>query len=192
MATNRIDPATITALVLAGGAGKRMGGVDKGLVDFHGQPLAWRALQRLSASAGQCLLSANRNVECYRQWGVRVISDQFHDAHTGYAGPLAGIAAGLACTTTEWLLIAPCDMPFLPVSLGQRLGATSARLSVAYGAGRIQPLLALLHVSLAQDVQAYLEQGGRTVQTWQARHQPAITSFIEAEAFANYNQLSDG
>lgn len=182
-----IPREAITGLVLAGGAGRRMGGQDKGLVDFRGIPLALHALRRLQAQTRQPIISANRNLERYQTWGVPVITDAFHEPGGGFAGPLAGIAAALAVIETPWLLTVPCDVPWFPEDLAQRLGTTHAKLAIANGAGRMQPLLALIHRELVADLEGFLQTGGRPVRAWQARHAPAVASFTNTWAFANAN-----
>lgn len=144
--------AALTGLVLAGGQGRRMGGVDKGLQPFHGRPLARHALERLAPQVGTCLVSANRNAAAYAAFGVPVLADAGHagsghasqvdDAgqsdqagaaghagganqadHAGHAGPLAGMLAGLRACRTDWLLTVPCDSPAFPTDLADRLAA---------------------------------------------------------------------
>jgi molybdopterin-guanine dinucleotide biosynthesis protein A len=112
-----VGPSAVTGLILAGGAGRRLGGIDKGLLELDGQPLVQRVAQRLAGQVGTLLLSANRHLARYRALGFAPLTDgPFRDA-----GPLAGLRAGLAACTTPWLLAVPCDMPFLPVDLGERL-----------------------------------------------------------------------
>jgi len=110
-------PGTVTGLILAGGCGSRLGGIDKGLLDFHGTPLVQRVAQRLAGQADGLLLSANRHLDRYRALGFEPLTDgPYADA-----GPLAGIRAGLAACRTDWLLAVPCDMPFVPLDLCHRL-----------------------------------------------------------------------
>jgi molybdopterin-guanine dinucleotide biosynthesis protein A len=111
------SPSAVTGLILAGGAGRRLGGIDKGLLELDGQPLVQRVALRLAGQVGTLLLSANRHLDRYRALGFAPLTDgSFRDA-----GPLAGLRAGLAACTTPWLLAVPCDMPFLPLDLGERL-----------------------------------------------------------------------
>ncbi len=163
----RIPREEITGLLLAGGRGARMGGVDKGLLDLHGRPLAAHVLQRLDAQVGALLISANRNLEQYAILGARVLRDA--DAQA-FAGPLAGIASGLRACATPWLLSVPCDAPRLPADLASRLGAAALadgrRAAVACAAGRLQPVFALLRSDLLDSLQRYLEAGGRKVESW--------------------------
>lgn len=117
----------ITGLVLAGGQGSRMGGVDKGLQLLDGQPLARLALQRLQPQVGALLLSANRHQGDYEALAAPFHAPVLADGLAGYAGPLAGFLAGLAHCATPWLLTVPCDSPRLPADLARRLADAAAR-----------------------------------------------------------------
>ena len=119
---NPIAREDITGLVLAGGRGSRMGGVDKGLQDHRGIPLALHALRRLQPQVGTAMLSANRNLPDYEAMGVPVWSDSIE----GYAGPLAGLLTGLEHARTDWLVTVPCDTPDFPSDLVDRLAEAAA------------------------------------------------------------------
>ena len=194
----------ITGLVLAGGRGSRMGGVDKGLQSFRGVPLAQHALQRLQAQVGPCMLNANRSLDTYESFGVPVHSDVLPD----YAGPLAGFLTGLTHCTTDWLLTVPCDSPCFPRDLVQRMAATAdaedAQIVLAAGPEvgrdgtlqvRAQPVFALLHRSLLPSLQAFVNEGGRKIDAWTAQHRQALCRFDQpsddVQAFANANTLQE-
>ncbi len=149
-------PATLTALILAGGAATRMGGRDKGLLDLAGFPLVEHVAARLTPAVAGVLISANRNLLEWRRYGWPVLND----APPGGQGPLAGILAGLEACPTEWLLVVPCDAPALPRDLAARLTAASDRhpLRIAQAGGNWQPVCALLHRSLARDLHHFLTQ----------------------------------
>jgi molybdopterin-guanine dinucleotide biosynthesis protein A len=117
-APDAIAAGEITGLVLAGGRGSRMGGIDKGLQNFNGTPLALHALMRLSPQVGELMINANRNLAAYESFGVPVWPDGLAD----YAGPLAGFLTGLERCETPYLLTVPCDTPLFPLDLAQRLG----------------------------------------------------------------------
>jgi len=117
-----IDTHDITGLILAGGRGSRMGGVDKGLQNFRGMPLALHALMRLSPQVGSVMINANRNLSAYESFGMPVWPDGLAD----YAGPLAGFLCGLERCETPWLLTVPCDTPLFPADLASRLAAAAA------------------------------------------------------------------
>jgi molybdopterin-guanine dinucleotide biosynthesis protein A len=188
--------ATITGLVLAGGRGQRMGGADKGLQLLRGQPLIDHVLARLAPQAGELMISANRHASDYATRGHRVLAD----ASDAFDGPLAGILAGLRAARTPWLAVAPCDAPLLPDDLVERL----ARAVTPEHAGavvrrrrgtdepRIEPVCCLLATALADDLQAYLDAGGRKVGAWVATHAAAVDFDRpgDADAFANFNTLA--
>ena len=187
-----LDPGQITGLVLAGGRGSRMGGVDKGLQRWQDEPLARQVLRRLQPQVGTLLLNANRNLEHYRTWGLPVVADA---APRHYAGPLAGFLAGLAVCTTPYLLTVPCDSPLLPADLAARLGAglcaAHARIAMPRAGGRLQPVFCLLDTSLRDDLQAFVRAGGSKIDLWTARHPTAIVDFDDARAFENINTRDD-
>lgn len=194
----------ITGLVLAGGQGSRMGGVDKGLQLFQGVPLALHALQRLHPQVGRCLINANRNLVTYQDFGAAVHTDALPD----YPGPLAGFMTGLTHCNTTWLLTVPCDSPRFPLDLATRMLQTARQehALVVLAAGpqpgrdgqlsiRSQPVFALLHASLRQDLHAFIADGGRKIDAWTARHPQALCPFDQAgddaHAFANANTLQE-
>jgi molybdopterin-guanine dinucleotide biosynthesis protein A len=206
----------ITALVLAGGRGSRMGGVDKGLQAFHDQPMAWHALRRLAQQLGgplgQVLINANRNALNYQTLGDALLgpgtTQVLPDAVQDYSGPLAGFSVGLGHCRTPLLLTVPCDSPLFPLDLAQRLltalQAQQADIAVVHApeadkAGplrlRSQPVFCLLKASLRADLLTYLAEGGRKIDDWTARHAVAAVPFDTAgdspQAFANANTLED-
>ena len=103
----------ITGLVLAGGMGRRMDSRDKGLIAFRGKPMVAHVIERLAPQVGSLIINANRNLDQYGGLGYPVVSDEV----SGYAGPLAGLHAGLRACTTPLIVTAPCDSPFLPTDL---------------------------------------------------------------------------
>lgn len=178
----------ITGLVLAGGAGRRMGGRDKGLIELAGRPLTAWALDGLRLQVGALLISANRELDAYRAWGVPVVTD----AEPDFPGPLAGVLAGLRAADTGWLLSLPCDAPAVPPDLARRLHAAviadDAELAVARSAGRLHPLHALWSTALAGDLAAGLAAGQRKVTDWQNTRRRVIVDFDQQpEAFENVN-----
>lgn len=191
-----IDRAHITGLVLAGGRGSRMGGVDKGLQPLDGVPMALHTLRRLAPQTGALLLNANRNLDAYAAFNVPVISDDVPD----FAGPLAGMLAGLEHCQTAWMITSPCDTPFLPPDLVARLaraidaGHGELAIPVTVGADgkrQVQPAFCLMPVTVRDSLRAYLEQGGRKIETWAATHRLAEVPFDDAAAFDNINTLDE-
>ena len=184
--------APITGVILAGGAGRRMGGVDKGLQELDGQPLVQRVLVRLAPQVDSVLISANRNRERYAGFGCPVLGD----AIPGYAGPLAGLQAALAHAGTPLLVSAPCDSPFLPADLVARLRAAleakAADLAVARADGRVHRAFCLLRSDLRPGLDAFLASGERRVGLWHSSLRVVEVDFDdEAEAFANVKTLED-
>ncbi|RZT41621.1 molybdenum cofactor guanylyltransferase MobA [Cupriavidus agavae] len=186
----------ITGLILAGGRGSRMGGVDKGLQPFQGQPLVRHTLARLAPQAGTLLISANRNADTYAALGLPVI----HDDLPGFAGPLAGMLAALAQCRTGWMVTAPCDTPFLPLDLVARLAraieAEGADLAIplveeADGRQRLQPVFCLMPATAAASLRAYVEAGHRKIETWVTAQRLARVPFDDATAFSNINTLDE-
>lgn len=178
----------VTGIVLAGGQGRRMGGVDKGLVDFRGAPMVATVLARLAPQVGAIVVNANQNAERYAAFGHRVAPD----AVGGFAGPLAGLHAGLAAVATPWAVTVPCDSPFLPGDLVARLAAGAERagadVAVARTFDQPHPAFAFVRTSLAPHLDAFLAGGGRKIDRWYADLAVVEVSFDdEADAFRNIN-----
>lgn len=181
----------IAAIVLAGGRGRRMGERDKGLVELAGRPLAAWVIERLRPQVGAIVVSANRNPEAYGGLGCPVVADDLPDQ----PGPLAGILAAGQRVAADWLLVTPCDTPFLPADLAERLLAVAREREVALvrAADRrqIHYAVMLLHRRLLADLAAALAAGERRVQSWQARHGHAEATFDGPDAFLNINTEAD-
>jgi molybdopterin-guanine dinucleotide biosynthesis protein A len=190
-----IDPQDITGLVLAGGRGSRMGGVDKGLQNLHGMPLALHALLRLQPQVGATLINANRNLAAYESFGVPVWPDALPD----FPGPLAGFMAGLEHCETEWLVTVPCDTPHFPEDLVQRLAAAAeeAGADIAMpiteedGQLQVQPVFCLMKASLLESLVRFTGEGQRKIDRWTAQHRCVEVPFADAAAFFNANTLAD-
>lgn len=190
----------IAGLVLAGGQGRRMGGLDKGLQLYQGVPLALHAARRLATQVSAVSLSANRHLDQYRAWGWPVQPD---DAPHQGNGPLAGMLTGLRHCPLPWLACVPCDVPRFPLDLVTRLAA-QARQAVlvvyatapssaggADAAPRRHPTCCLLHRSLAAPLEQYLSAGGRRLDAWMRSLPHAEVPFDDGEAFANLNTTTD-
>jgi molybdopterin-guanine dinucleotide biosynthesis protein A len=178
------------ALVLAGGRGSRMRGLDKGLQLLEGRPLVSHVIERLAPQAGPVLISANRHLEAYAALGHRVLTDP---PGLEFAGPLAGMLAGLeALPDDAWLLTAPCDCPRLPADLAPRLLAAAEPHGLAFAqAAREHPTHALLHARLRQPLRAHLAAAGRAVLGWMRSQPHGVAHFEDETAFANFNHLTD-
>ncbi len=187
----------ITALVLAGGRGSRMGSVDKGLQPFNGLPMVVHVLARLAPQVDAVIINANRSVDEYAaigdsQGGCRVIPD----AIDGFAGPLAGLQVGLLNATTPLVMTAPCDSPFLPLDLVARLFTAlekaNADLAVAKTFDQVHPVFCLVKRDLEPHLRAFLETGQRKIDKWYASLNVVEVSFDDAaSAFENINTLAD-
>jgi molybdopterin-guanine dinucleotide biosynthesis protein A len=195
-----LPPMNLTGLVLAGGRGMRMGGVDKGLQLLRGEALASHVLKRLAPQTGALLISANRNADVYAALGAPFGATVVADTLPGFPGPLAGLLAGLRAAGTPFVLSAPCDSPGLPANLAARLalaleaqGADIATVTTTDSLGNISihPVFALLRTSLADDLSAFLEAGERKVRAWYARHKTAEVAFTDERAFYNINSLQE-
>lgn len=176
--------------MLAGGRGSRMGGADKGLQLLDGRPLVAHVIERLAPQATEVLISANRNLERYAALGHAVLPDP---PGLEFAGPLAGILAGLqALPDDAWLLTAPCDGPHLPADLARRLLAAAGPHGLAFArATREHPTHALLQARLREALAAHLHGGGRAVLRWMTSQPHGIARFEDEAAFANLNHAAD-
>ncbi|MCE9682852.1 molybdenum cofactor guanylyltransferase MobA [Halomonas alkalisoli] len=180
----------VTGLILAGGQGRRMGGRDKGLEPFAGRPLVAHVRARLEGRVASVWINANRHHETYRGLAERVVADIEGD----YQGPLMGIYTGLRTAETPWLLVVPCDTPALPMDLVERLvaGIGEGDIAVAHDGERLHPVVALLRVSLADDLEAALAGGERKIDRWYARHDWYRVDFSDCpESFTNLNTEDD-
>ena len=165
-----------------------MGGGDKGLVMLHGKPLIEYALTALSPQVDTIIINANRNRKQYAAYGHPVVAD----SRPGFQGPLAGMLSCLEAAQTEFIVSAPCDSPLLPEDLAARLlrqlNAAQAEISVAHNGARMQPVFALMGVSLAASMRAFLDDGERKIDRWFARHKLTVTDFSDKQrCFMNIN-----
>jgi molybdopterin-guanine dinucleotide biosynthesis protein A len=185
----------ITGLILAGGRGSRMGGIDKGLQTHLGVPLARHALERLRPQVEALMLNANRNLTAYQAMGVPVYPDEITD----YPGPLAGMLAGLANCRTPYLVTVPCDTPNFPLDLVARLSEGLAGIdgdmATAYtledGRPRAQPVFCLMRASLRDSLSEFVAKGERKTGLFAAQHHSAKVVFDDPKAFANANTLEE-
>ncbi len=165
-----------------------MGGVDKGLVTLAGCPMVEHVIARLKPQVGELVINANRNLATYEAMGYAVISDTVD----GHVGPLAGFLAAMRTVRTPYILTTPCDTPLVAADLAARLWRTlereKAELAVAHDGDYLQPLFALMEVSLADSIERYLEGGGRKIDRWYNTHRMTTVDFSDlADSFANIN-----
>jgi molybdopterin-guanine dinucleotide biosynthesis protein A len=186
---------TITGVVLAGGLGRRMGGedgsLDKGLRTLRGRPMAAHVLERLAPQVGVLAINANRHLDAWRAFGVPV----WPDLVEGYAGPLAGLHAAMTHGSSPWLVTAPCDSPFLPADLVERLARAvvqaDAQIAVARTGGQVHPVFALVERSLCAHLEAFLASGRRRIDAWYAPLRVVEVDFEDEAAFRNINTADD-
>ncbi len=191
-ADTRTPIEDISAVILAGGKARRMGGEDKGLIGLQGRPLLDYIISALRPQVGEILINANRNLGQYRAFGYPVKEDMLGS----FFGPLVGMATGMQATSKPYLLTVPCDSPFVPghlaATLYQAMQKEAAMISVAHDGERMQPVFALLNCQLLPSLLAYLDDGGRKIDTWYAQHRLALADFsLSPETFLNLNTPED-
>jgi molybdopterin-guanine dinucleotide biosynthesis protein A len=199
-----VDKSQITGIVLAGGRGSRMGGVDKGLQLYNGIALAKHVFEQLQPQVGHLLINANRNLDIYQAWASPVSADVLMDGITDFAGPLAGFLVGLQHCTTPYLMTVPCDTPRFPSDLVTRLADALSKQDADIamvsspdeeGVLRHQPVFCLMKRELADSLKAFTDAGGRKIGAWAAQHKLARVNFNELsddpKAFYNANTLED-
>lgn len=184
--------AAICGLVLAGGQGRRMGGVDKGLQVLRGRPMVEHVIERLRPQVDEVLVNANQNLERYGVYGCPVVPD----AVGGFAGPLAGLHAGMKSTRAPLILTVPCDSPFLPLDLAARLRAAleknRADIAVAKTRDQAHPVFALARTAVLPHLEAFLARGERKIDLWYASLRVVEVPFDDQEdAFSNINTPQD-
>jgi molybdopterin-guanine dinucleotide biosynthesis protein A len=182
--------SAVSGVVLAGGQGRRMGGVDKGLQSLRGKPMVGWVVARFKSQVEEIIINANQNLELYRAFGYRVVADEIG----GFAGPLAGLHAGLSAAAYPLVATVPCDSPFLPADLVARLknALGDKDLAVAKTGDQPHPVFVLLRTDLKRNLETFLEQGGRKIDAWYACLRTVEVSFDDqAEAFRNINTLEE-
>jgi molybdopterin-guanine dinucleotide biosynthesis protein A len=199
-----MNDLSMTGLILAGGRGARMGGIDKGLQNFNGTPLTLHTLMRLQMQEAeplsQIMVVANRNLSAYESFGVQV----WPDSTDGFAGPLAGFLTGLERCETDLLLTVPCDSPLFPLNLAQSLldalVSEEAEIAVAAareedGSVRAQPVFCLMRVNLLESLVKFMQSGGHKIDAWTALHKTVLVPFdtadVDPRAFFNANTLEE-
>lgn len=183
----------ITAVILAGGRGSRLDGQDKGLVEFKNKALIAHVLERVEPQVGSVLINANRNHEVYENYGFPVINDEM----SNFQGPLAGFITAMKEAKTDYILTLPCDGPTPPLDLASRMLADlndsttdlANTIAVAHDGERMQPVHALIPVSLMDSLKAFLENGDRKIDLWYAKHDVVLVDFSDSpDAFFNINK----
>ena len=180
-------PSQITAVILAGGRARRMQGRDKGLIELSGKPLIQYVIDTIKSQVNEIFISANRNIEEYKRFDYQVLSDVQQD----FPGPLAGIAAAFQQCKTEYLLVVPCDTPFLPTNLASslltQLKQDNVDVCIAHDGNRLQPLVALLSRSLGPKLDESIQAGHLKVERWMLEQTHCIARFSTQNEFININ-----
>ena len=186
----------ITGLVLAGGAGTRMGGIDKGLALHQGEPLVSHVIAKLTSSCAKLMISCNRNIEQYRRFGYTIIKDDYNngDESIPYQGPIAGIVAALPQIDTEYLLISPCDTPNIPSDLAEQLflalsgNTIGDGIAIVHDGLRRQNLHCLIHTNQLNSLMQFYHSGGRALKLWYENKRIVEVDFSsEVQLFTNIN-----
>lgn len=183
-----LNKHNITAVILAGGKGRRMDGKDKGLVELANRPLIEYVIDAIKPQVESIILNANRNQEQYSRYGYPVVSDALAD----YQGPLAGFFCAMQSSTTSHIVTLPCDGPFLPADLVDRLISSltdnNAEIAVAHDGDRMQPVYSLIPVTLSNSLGSFLDSGERKIDLWYKQHRVALADFSDCpETFRNIN-----
>jgi len=183
-----LNKHNVTAVILAGGKGRRMDGKDKGLVELANRPLIEYVIDAVKPQVETIMLNANRNQEEYARYGYPVVSDTLLD----YQGPLAGFICAMKSATTSHIVTLPCDGPFVPGDLVERLISSltdnNAEIAVAHDGDRMQPVYSLIPVSLSGSLDAFLVSGERKIDLWYTQHRVALADFSDCpETFRNIN-----
>ena len=187
-----INPDNITAVILAGGKGQRLGGQDKGLVKYKNKALIEHVIQRIQPQVKKLLINANRNIEKYQAFGFPVINDEMSD----FQGPLAGFAIAMKAAKTDYIVTLPCDGPLLPLDLVSRLADklkdNTQSIAIAHNGDRLQPVYAMIPVVLIDSLEDYLDNGDRKIDLWYAEQKTCLVDFSDqAKAFFNINKKED-
>ncbi len=182
----------ITGVILAGGKGRRMGGIDKGLVEFKGQALIEPIIAALTPHVDQLMINANRNISNYEKFGYTVIND----GNNHYFGPLAGFLAAMKVAKNEQLIFVPCDGPFLKEELVNRLiyshHNSRSEIVVAHDGARIQPVYVSVLKNLEHSLETYLVSGERKIDRWYQQHDYKLVDCSDIlDCFININTLDE-
>ncbi len=179
-----LSKTKFSCIILAGGEGRRAGGQDKGLIPFDGKPMIEHVIKTIQPHVDEILISANRNISEYESYGHRVITDE----KKSFRGPLAGIAASIPLCTHQWILVLPCDMPFIPGDIVEKLfsGKQQSQLCIAKNFERLQ-LVFMVNKKLLPTIQYALNNNNLKLMHWVKLQTPTIVNFKSEQHFQNYN-----
>ena len=182
----------ITVVILAGGQGRRMGGQDKGLIEYQQRPMISYIIDAITLQTDQIIINANRNQDTYASYGYPIIADTY----SGFQGPLAGFYAAMQQVTSPYILTVPCDGKVIIDDYVERmmdaLNEAQGDIAVATDGTRLQPVYALIPVKLQQSLQMFLDAGDRKIDIWYQQHKMIEVEFIaDQDLFANINSPQD-
>ena len=181
----------ITGCILAGGQGIRVGGKDKGLITLNGRYLSQHCIERLSPQVGSLIISANRNIPIYESFGCIVVQDKTDNSN----GPLSGFHGALEAATTTFVAFTPCDAPFFPQNLVEKLmepfSDEKTEITMAIVGTKHQPVFAMVKSSLENSLALFLENGGRKIRSWFDTRTCVTVEFDDKGEFMNINSPSD-
>ena len=189
---NTLTKQDVTAVILAGGKGRRMQGEDKGLVELVDRPLIEYVIAAIKPQVKSIIINANRNQSLYSHYGYPVISDTLDN----YQGPLAGFFSAMKDTSTSHIVTLPCDGPLLASNYVERLISTlnkeNAEIAVAHDGNRLQPVHSLIPVSLSVSLEGFLDSGERKIDLWYKQHNVTLADFSDCpETFRNINTTNE-
>jgi molybdopterin-guanine dinucleotide biosynthesis protein A len=188
---NQLQIEDITVVILAGGKGRRMGGQDKGLVNYKNSSLVKHVIDAISQQSDKIIINANRNLDEYSAFGYPVVEDTLND----FQGPLAGFLAAMSNVSTDYILTMPCDGPVIIEDyvnkMKQGLNESTADLAIASDGSRMQPVYALIPLKLAGSLQQFLKTGERKIDLWYQQHNFTLVEFDDSEFFTNINTPQD-
>ncbi len=190
MTNSKID--SVTAVILAGGRGRRFEGRDKGLIGYKNCPIIEHVIKAISPQVTDIMINANRSEDVYAAYGYPVINDDL----SGFQGPLAGFSTAMQHATNTHILTLPCDGPFISSNyVGRMIAALapgSADLAVAHDGERMQPVHALIPRKLIDSLRAFMDKGERKIDRWYAQHEVVLVDFADSpEIFKNINTLEE-
>ena len=182
----------ISGVILAGGLARRMGGIEKALVEFRGETLLSHVIKRVQPQVKTLYLNVNKKLEQYQEFNLPILKDE----KKGFLGPLAGILTAFNKIETHYLLVVPCDAPFVSLNLAETLFKEmqyqNALGAVVHDGERLQPTFLLLHKQLRNDLEIYLNNGQRSIELWLERHLIAKVDFSsQTNDFISFNTFEE-
>ncbi len=188
----QIQKQKISAVILAGGRGRRFEGRDKGLIEYKQCPIIEHVIKAIAPQVSDIMINANRSEAIYSNYGYPVHNDEL----SGYQGPLAGFSTAMKNASRPYVLTLPCDGPFVSPDYVKRMATglleEKADLAVAHDGNRMQPVHALIPVSLLGSLNDFMASGERKIDRWYLQHEVALVDFSDSpDIFQNINTLEE-